>query len=235
MPQNYAEAAKWYRLAADHGNGFAQYDLAGMYEDGQGAPQDYVQAHMWFNLAAASPDSPKTAIDDAVRGRERVASKMNPAQIAEAQRLAADWLRTAVSGPSPRAATPTSMSVPMRFEGGTFVVPVLINGVVILDFTVDSGAADVSIPADVVMTLIRSRTLSTDTDFLGSQTYVLADGSTIPSQTFRIKTLKVGDRVMENVTGSVAPVAGSLLLGQSFLSRFKSWSIDNQRHELILE
>jgi hypothetical protein len=36
------------------------------------------------------------------------------------------------------------------------------------------------------------------------------------------------------VAGGIAPVTGSLLLGQSFLSRFKSWSIDNQRRALIL-
>jgi hypothetical protein len=35
--------------------------------------------------------------------------------------------------------------------------------------------------------------------------------------------------VIENVKGSVANVKGDLLLGQSFLSRFKSWSIDNAR------
>jgi hypothetical protein len=48
------------------------------------------------------------------------------------------------------------------------------------------------------------------------------------------RSLKVGDRTLENVTGSIAPVDGSLLLGQSFLRRFKSWSIDNQREALIL-
>jgi hypothetical protein len=29
-------------------------------------------------------------------------------------------------------------------------------------------------------------------------------------------------------------IAQDILLGQSFLSRFKSWSIDNDRHVLIL-
>ena len=106
------------------------------------------------------------------------------------------------------------------------MVPVLINGVIELNFTVDSGAADVSIPADVLMTLLRTGTLK-DSDFLGTQTYVLADGSRVPSQTFRIRMLKVGDRVIENVIGSVADVRGSLLLGQSFLGKFKSWSVDN--------
>jgi aspartyl protease family protein len=63
---------------------------------------------------------------------------------------------------------------------------------------------------------------------------VLADGSEVPSQTFRIRSLKVGNRVLENVNGSVASVKGSLLLGQSFLSQFKSWSVDNGRHALLL-
>jgi hypothetical protein len=35
----------------------------------------------------------------------------------------------------------------------------------------------------------------------------------------------------ENVKASIA---GELLLGQSFLTRFKSWSIDNLKHSLVL-
>jgi predicted aspartyl protease len=124
-------------------------------------------------------------------------------------------------------------SVPMQLEGGIYVVPVLINNAITLDFVVDSGAADVSVPADVVMTLMRTRTLK-ETDFLGEKTYVLADGSKIPSQTFRIRSLKVGSKILENVNGSVSSVKGSLLLGQSFLSRFKSWSVDNTKHALLL-
>jgi clan AA aspartic protease (TIGR02281 family) len=121
----------------------------------------------------------------------------------------------------------------MLSDGGTFKVPVTINGQLTLKFVVDSGASDVSIPADVVLTLMRAETI-TEADFLGKQVYQMADGSTVPSQRFVIRSLKVGDKVLENVTGSIAPVAGSLLLGQSFLSRFKSWSIDNRRQALIL-
>ena len=83
-------------------------------------------------------------------------------------------------------------------------------------------------------TLIRAGTIR-DTDFIGERTYVLSDGSRVQSKTFRIRTLKVGDRVLDNVTGSVTSTKGSLLLGQSFLGRFKSWSIDNNRHVLVLE
>jgi predicted aspartyl protease len=124
-------------------------------------------------------------------------------------------------------------TVAMRMSGGTFVVPVQINGQITLNFTVDSGASDVTIPADVVSTLMRTGTLTSE-DFLGSKTYTLADGSTIPSQTFRIRSLTVGDRVLENIVAGASPAAGGLLLGQSFLARFTSWSIDNQRQVLIL-
>ena len=63
----------------------------------------------------------------------------------------------------------------------------------------------------------------------------MADGSQSKSITFTIRSLKVGDRVVENVRGSVASAQGTLLLGQSFLERFKSWSLDNNKHELVLE
>jgi len=128
----------------------------------------------------------------------------------------------------------TRFEVPLTKEAGTFKVPVVINDVIELAFTVDSGAAHVSIPADVVMTLFRTGTLK-DSDFRGKENYVLADGSTVPSETFRIRKLRVGSRVIENVTGSVADVRAPLLLGQSFLSRFSSWSIDNQKQVLVLE
>ena len=127
-----------------------------------------------------------------------------------------------------------SLEVHLQQRGGVLVVPVLINERLPLDFIIDSGASDVSIPNDVVSTLMRTGTL-TAVDFTGTQTYVLADGSKVPSQTFRIRSLKVGNLVLTNVAASVASANGSLLLGQSFLGRFKSWSIDNSRQFLILQ
>jgi clan AA aspartic protease (TIGR02281 family) len=127
------------------------------------------------------------------------------------------------------------LQVPLQRQGGTFVVPVEINGAITLDFTVDSGAADVSVPADVFSTLRRKGTI-TDADIIRDQTYVLADGSKSKSFTFTIRSLKVGNTVLENVRGGFEKSPqGSLLLGQSFLERFKSWSIDNTRHVLLLE
>jgi clan AA aspartic protease (TIGR02281 family) len=124
--------------------------------------------------------------------------------------------------------------VRMVDDGGTFEVPVVLNGVITLDFIIDSGASDVSIPADVALTLVRTGTLQVG-DFLGNQTYTLADGSTVPSPTFIIRSLKVGDVEIRNVHASVSHVNGSLLLGESFLKRCNSWSIDNRRGVLLLQ
>jgi clan AA aspartic protease (TIGR02281 family) len=127
----------------------------------------------------------------------------------------------------------TAETIKLERQGGIYVVPVEVNGRITLNFVLDSGAADVSIPADVVLTLFRTGTLA-ERDFLEKKTYVLADGSKLPSRRFTLHDLRIGGQVLRNVTASVAPAAGELLLGQSFLSRFSVWAIDNNQHALIL-
>jgi TPR repeat protein len=51
--QDYAEAVKWYRLAAAQGHAAAQSNLGTMYVNGQGVVQDYAEAVKWYRLAAA--------------------------------------------------------------------------------------------------------------------------------------------------------------------------------------
>jgi TPR repeat protein len=87
VPQDYAAAVNWYRKAADQGYSRAQNDLGEMYRKGQGISQDYVQAYMWHSIAAAG-DVPEAF---SAKQRNFVATKMQPAQIAEAQRLASAW------------------------------------------------------------------------------------------------------------------------------------------------
>jgi outer membrane protein assembly factor BamB len=60
VPQDHAEAVRWYRLAADQGDARALNNLGAMYGTGAGVPQDYVQAHMWANLAARFQLAPGT-------------------------------------------------------------------------------------------------------------------------------------------------------------------------------
>lgn len=89
VAQDYGDAVKWYRRAAERRHRKAQYSLGNAYYRDRGVPQDYVQAHMWMDLAdsvSAGDDLKKYS-----SARDKVAAKMTPQEIAEAQRLAREW------------------------------------------------------------------------------------------------------------------------------------------------
>lgn len=89
VSRDYAEAVRLYRLAAECGHADAQLNLGLMVEDGRGASQDVVRAYMWFTVSAAiSAAGMLWSGLGAIAARDRVAAKMTPAQIAQAQDLA---------------------------------------------------------------------------------------------------------------------------------------------------
>ena len=49
---DYATALQILRPLAHHGNAAAQYEIAGMYSNGQGVRQDYTRAAAWYRKAA---------------------------------------------------------------------------------------------------------------------------------------------------------------------------------------
>jgi len=51
-PKDDAEAAKWYRLAAEQDHASAQYHLGVMYSNGTGVPEDSVEALKWYHKSA---------------------------------------------------------------------------------------------------------------------------------------------------------------------------------------
>ena len=63
------------------------FRLGLLYSTGQGgAPLDYVSAHMLFNLAAMRGSI------EAKLYRKELSQEMDPAEVAEAQRAAREWL-----------------------------------------------------------------------------------------------------------------------------------------------
>lgn len=52
VPENYAEALRWYRMAAAQGNAIAQFNMGAMYYHGEGVPQDFAEAARWCRMAA---------------------------------------------------------------------------------------------------------------------------------------------------------------------------------------
>ena len=111
VPQNDAEAAKWYRKSAEQGDATAQFNLGFIYGEGEGVPQDYVQAHMWSNLAAAQGN------ELARKSRDIDEKRMTPAQVADAQRLARAW-RPKKAGPSIASRGGNSNITPAPRSGG---------------------------------------------------------------------------------------------------------------------
>jgi clan AA aspartic protease (TIGR02281 family) len=124
--------------------------------------------------------------------------------------------------------------IPLAKISGGLIAPVVINNALKLNFVVDSGASDVSIPADVFASLVRANTV-TQSDITGLRNYKNADGEVFQSKTFVIRSLKIGNIEAPKVQAKVSPSNAPPLLGQSFLKRFKSWSIDNSTQELILQ
>jgi hypothetical protein len=57
VPQDYAQAAVWWRKAAEQGIGQAQSNLGVLYFNGQGVPQDNAQAAFWYRKAADQCDA----------------------------------------------------------------------------------------------------------------------------------------------------------------------------------
>lgn len=67
--------------------GKSLYELGMMYSTGHGCEYDLVAAHCWFNIAAARGDR------EAAQRRSELACEMSPAEIANAQRAAREWLK----------------------------------------------------------------------------------------------------------------------------------------------
>jgi predicted aspartyl protease len=127
----------------------------------------------------------------------------------------------------------TAEEIPLRRKGSSYLVPVAVNGLPPMDFLLDTGSSVVALPAEIVFTLWRIGSLQSS-DFIGNRVYVLADGRELPSLTFKIRELRVGQHVIRDAVGSLNPLGTHPLLGGSFLSRFASWTIDNQRGALVL-
>jgi clan AA aspartic protease (TIGR02281 family) len=136
-------------------------------------------------------------------------------------------------GCTANAPTAKSSEVDMVQEDGVLKVPVLVNGVITLKFLIDSGAAVVQIPGDVVLRLSGTDTVDT-LDFLPKRDFVLADGSIVRNERFILHSLKVGDLTFKDIDASVGRPNSPLLLGQSFLSRFTEWKVNNRSRKLIL-
>jgi len=85
VQQDYSKAVHWFNKAAEQGDASAQYFLADMYYEGEGVIKDYVESYKWLLLAGKNDR-------DVSDLKVSLQKKMTPAQVAQAQRLARQFV-----------------------------------------------------------------------------------------------------------------------------------------------
>jgi clan AA aspartic protease (TIGR02281 family) len=138
----------------------------------------------------------------------------------------------ALLGMLPALPAPAETIQLRKHPGGGYLIAARINDAVTVNFVLDTGASDVSIPENVARDLERA---GKPVEALGTGTYVLADGSRVRKRRVLLREVTVGGQTVSNVTASIAQPGSPPLLGQSFLSKFASWTLDNERSVLVLQ
>ena len=93
--QDYGQAAKYYRKAAEQNHSMAQFNLGVMYARGQGVAQDAVQSAMWFGRAAHGGDAgAQFHLGDRC---QRASFEQAPAAASESRIEAYKWYRLAAA------------------------------------------------------------------------------------------------------------------------------------------
>ncbi|MDP1750977.1 MAG: retropepsin-like aspartic protease [Reyranella sp.] len=200
-------------------------------QDSGGAPQQVIAAWRSNNETCRSPAATALAAVAACEQRDTYAKRLMQMNFCPDAQAAADAWRPC---PTATAATPPRTTVQLARAGGIFVAPVVLNGTVKQFAILDSGASNLQIPQEVADELRRNGSL-TDDDGLGQRRYILADGKGVQQRVFRLRTLQIGDKVMENVVATVSAPNSRVLLGQSVLRRLNGWAIDNVRNTLTLD
>jgi clan AA aspartic protease (TIGR02281 family) len=118
-------------------------------------------------------------------------------------------------------------------SGGIYTVTGEVNRSVALQFLVDPGSAVVVIPRAALSRLVANGSVS-DSDVVGVSIAELADRSLYQTVRIRLRELRIGNEVARDIIAAVSPGLSHALLGQSFLKRFASVTIDNRRRVMIL-
>lgn len=161
---------------------------------------------------------PKETTDDATNNGP--SSTIDPDEIAEASR--------------PEPAPGGKTEIDMVEEGGIYKVPVYVNNIP-MTFIFDTGASNISLSATEAAFLYKQGTL-TQEDVLGEGRFSDANGDISTGTIIQLRTVRIGDRSLQNVKASIVHNdRAPLLLGQSALAQFGKISIDYQRKKIIFE
>jgi len=124
--------------------------------------------------------------------------------------------------------------VKMQERNGVRYIPMKINGQE-LDFVFDTGASSICISTLEALILYKNGMLK-DEDFIGTKQFLDASGNISEGATIKLKTVQIGEKTLENVEATVIknPKA-ECLFGQTVLSKFGKYTINNQNNVIIFE
>jgi aspartyl protease family protein len=122
----------------------------------------------------------------------------------------------------------------MENDNGVKYVWIEINGLR-LKFIFDTGASSICISSSEASVLYRQGTLQKD-DILDVQYFQDATGTISAGTRINLKTVKIGDRTLNNIEATVIDNSQApLLLGQTAFEKFGKISIDNDKGEITFE
>jgi len=124
--------------------------------------------------------------------------------------------------------------VNMEQNNGVKYVLIEINGLK-LKFIFDTGASSICISSAEATVLYKQGTLQKE-DILDVQYFQNATGKVSAGTRINLKTVRIGNRVLQNIEATVIDNnEAPLLLGQSALEKFGKISIDNKNNVIIFE
>jgi hypothetical protein len=92
VPQDHAEAAKWFRKAAEQGSASAQLNLGALYLTGEGVPKDHSESYFWAKVAAAAGPVPDATSEQIGSLLHSAATHLTAAALSQTQERVREWL-----------------------------------------------------------------------------------------------------------------------------------------------
>ena len=120
------------------------------------------------------------------------------------------------------------MVIQMENDGGVYKIPCEINGLR-LKLIFDTGASSVCISESIALVMLENGYLERE-DIIGGGSSIVADGRIVDNTHINIKSLKIGEVILNNIEAVVIhQQSAPLLLGQSAIQKLGTVSIDGNK------
>jgi aspartyl protease family protein len=129
---------------------------------------------------------------------------------------------------------PATQTIKMLEKNGVRYIPMKINGQE-LDFIFDTGASSICI-STLEAALLYKKGVFSENDIIDYERFITASGAISVGAKIILKTVQIGDKTLSDIEATIIEnPRAECLLGQSVLSRFGTYKIDNNKQEITFE